>query len=69
MVLDLHNNYDNINIMLERPNNHNDEERFQNLEDSIKIDSHCIKTLDENNIDYHVIKTDDNTVEKIIELL
>jgi hypothetical protein len=56
--------------MLERPEaNHNDEERFQNLEDSIKIDSHCIKTLDENNIDYHVIKTDDNTVEKIIELL
>ena len=70
MVLDLHNNYDNINVMLERPEaNHNDEERFQNLEDSIKIDSHCIKTLNENNIDYHIIKTDDNTVEKIIELL
>ena len=28
-----------------------------------------LKTLDENNIDYHTIKTDDNTVSQILELI
>tara|TARA_R100001377_G_C3173079_1_gene103785 strand:+ start:556 stop:1101 length:546 start_codon:yes stop_codon:yes gene_type:complete len=70
MILDLHNNYNNINILLERSvGEHNDDERYQSLEDSIKIDVHCKKILDSNNIDYHTIRVDENTVTKIIKLI
>ena len=70
MIIDLHNNYDNLNILLERTEGvHNDDERYQNLEESIKIDAHCKKILDDNDIDYYTIKVDDNTVSKIIKLI
>ena len=70
LFIDLHNNYDNLNILLERTEGvHNDDERYQNLEESIKIDAHCKKILDDNDIDYYTIKVDDNTVSKIIKLI
>jgi hypothetical protein len=70
MIIDLHNKYDNINILLERSDgNHNDGERYQNLEESISIDKHCKKILDDNNIPYHTIKVDKTAVKKIIKLI
>jgi len=70
MILELHNKYDNINILLERANGvHNDEERFQNYEESLVIDDLCKKILDENNIPYHTVKVGKNTVKEILKLL
>tara|TARA_R110000803_G_scaffold37781_4_gene81558 strand:- start:23082 stop:23618 length:537 start_codon:yes stop_codon:yes gene_type:complete len=71
MILDLHNNYDNLNIVLERTvgGAHNKKERFQTLEESIAIDNHTLKTLNENNIPYYSFKVDENTVSKILELI
>jgi hypothetical protein len=70
MIIDLHNNYDNLNILLERTEGkHNDDERYQNLEESIKIDAHCKKILNDNNVDFHTIRVDGNSVDKIIELI
>lgn len=70
MIVDLHNRYDSINILLERTEgNHNDDERYQNLEESIAIDKHCKKILDDNNIPYHTIQVGKNTVKQIIKLL
>ena len=70
MILELHNKYDNINILLERANGvHNDEERFQNYEESLMIDKLCKKVLDENNIPYHTVKVGKNTVKEILKLL
>jgi len=70
MILELHNKYDNINILLERAEGvHNDDERFQNYEESLLIDDLCKKILDENNIPYHTVKVGKNTVKDIIKLL
>lgn len=70
MILDLHNKYDNINILLERAEGvHNEEERFQDYEESIAIDDFCKKILDDNNITYHTVKVGKNTVKEILKLL
>lgn len=70
MILELHNKYDNINILLERANGvHNDEERFQNYEESLMIDKLCKKILEENNLPYHTVKVGKNTVKEILKLL
>lgn len=70
MILELHNKYDNINILLERADGvHNDDERFQNYEESLLIDDLCKKILIENNIPYHTVKVGKNTVKDIIKLL
>lgn len=70
MILELHNKYDNINILLERADGvHNDDERFQNYEESLLIDDLCKKILEENNIPYHTVKVGKNTVKEIIKLL
>ena len=70
MIIDLHNNYDNLNILLERTEGkHNDDERYQNLEESIKIDAHCKKILDDNDVDYYTLRVDETTVDKIIQLI
>lgn len=70
MILDLHNKYDNINILLERAEGvHNEEERFQDYEESIAIDDFCKKILTDNNIPYHTVKVGKNTVKEILKLL
>jgi hypothetical protein len=71
MIIDLHNRYDNINILLERTNEaiHNDGERYQNLEESIAIDNHSKKILEDNNIPYHTVKVGNDTVKNIIKIL
>ena len=70
MILELHNKYDNINILLERAEGvHNEEERFQDYEESLVIDDLCKKILDENNIPYHTVKVGKNTVKEILKLL
>ncbi len=73
MVLDLHNKYDNINILLERSiknkKNYNEKERYQTLEESKRIDGYCKKVLEENTIPFHTIKVGKNTVKKILKLL
>jgi hypothetical protein len=69
-MLDLHNSYDNINILLSRSDgNHNNDERYQNLEQSLEIDYICKSVLDKNELQYHTIKVDDNSVKEIIKLL
>jgi len=70
MIVDLHKKYDNINILLERGETiHNGDERFQDFEQSIKIDNLCKKILNEHEIPYHTIKVDNNSVKKIMKLL
>jgi len=70
LVVDLHNQYDSLNILLDRGESvHNDDERFQDLEESIVIDKLCKTILDKHDIPYHTIKVDKNTVKKIMKLL
>lgn len=68
MVLDIYNQYDNINILLDRGNGkHNESERYQNLDESILLDNSIEDVLIKNNVTYHKIKVNSNTVKNIIK--
>jgi hypothetical protein len=70
MVLDIYNQYDNINILLKRSQGkHNDNERYQNLEESIVLDNVIENSLIDNNLPYHVINVNGNTVKNILKLI
>jgi deoxyadenosine/deoxycytidine kinase len=70
MVLDTFNQYDNINIVLDRADGvHNNDERYQNLEESKELDGVIENSLIENNIPFHKIKVDDDTVDDIMKLV
>ena len=70
LVLDIHNQYDSINIVLERTDgNHNDKERYQSLEESQELDNKIEETLIKHNIPYQKIKVGKNTVKEIMKLL
>jgi len=70
MVIDLHNKYDNINILLERAEgSHNEEERFQDMKQSLEIDVLCKDILNKHDIPYSTVKVGKNTVEDILKLL
>ena len=70
MVLDTFNQYDNINIVLDRADGvHNNDERYQNLEESKELDIVIENSLIENNIPFHKIKVNDDTVDNIMKLV
>lgn len=70
LVLDIHNQYDSINIVLERTDgNHNDKERYQSLEESQELDNKIEETLIKNNIPYQKVKVGKNTVKEIMKIL
>ena len=70
MVLDVFNQYDNINIVLQRADGvHNDMERYQNLEESKELDRVIEHSLIDNHIPFHSVKVGDNTVDEIIKLI
>jgi len=69
LVVDLHNQYNSINILLERGNTvYNDKERFQDLKQSIEIDELCKTILNKHNIPYHTVKVDKRAVKQILRL-
>lgn len=67
MMIEIHNNYENINYVLSRPQrSHEDEGRFHNLEDSIDIDKKIIKLLNNNKIDYNHYTIQEDTINSIL---
>jgi len=70
MVLTIFNKYDNINILLKRAEgNHNNNERYQNLEESIELDKVIKASLDNNNIPYFEVQVGENTLNEILEII
>ena len=71
MVLDTFNQYDNINIVLDRSEEgeHNEKERYQTLEMSKDLDRAIEQTLIDNNLPYTKIKVGDNTLNDILQYL
>jgi deoxyadenosine/deoxycytidine kinase len=70
MVLDIHNQYDTLNIVLKRGNGkHNDKERYQSLEESIELDNLITSTLQVNNILFIEVELNENTVDNILSIL
>tara|TARA_B110000503_G_scaffold121139_1_gene184445 strand:+ start:99 stop:641 length:543 start_codon:yes stop_codon:yes gene_type:complete len=70
MVLDIHNQYDNINILLKRgEGNHNDKERYQSLEESKLLDAEIENTLIKYNIPYISVDVNNKTLKNILKHL
>lgn len=69
-IIDLHNHYDSLNILLQRnPSMFKEEGRLQNLSESMDIDNDIVNMLDKHSIQYHKVEVNDSTIEKIIGLL
>lgn len=70
MVLDIHNQYDTLNILLKRTEGEfNEKERYQTIDESKMLDEEIEKTLVKNNIPYVTIEVGDDTVNNILKLL
>jgi deoxyadenosine/deoxycytidine kinase len=70
MVLDVHNQYDNINIVLNRTTGlHNEKERYQTLEQSMLLDIEIENTLIKHNLPYIKIDVNDDTVNQILSII
>ena len=70
MILDMHNDYDNINILLKRSEgNHNEKERYQNLEQSMEIDNLIEESLILHNIEYQTVEVGEDTLEKVYNII
>lgn len=70
-IVSLHNFYDSINIVLQRSEetDHNEQERYHNLTESIELDKTIRATLTKWGISYTEISMDKDPVQEIIKLL
>jgi hypothetical protein len=70
MMLDIHNQYDNINIFLERPEKtHESEGRFHDEKMSFDLDKKIMSILKNNNINFIKIKVNEQTINSILGLV
>jgi 2-phosphoglycerate kinase len=70
MVLDIHNQYDTLNILLKRTDGgFNEKERYQTIDESKMLDDEIEKTLITHNIPYTTIEVGDETVNNILKIL
>lgn len=70
LVLDIFNQYDNFNIVLERTDGeYNDKERYQSIEQSLVLDKKIENVLITNNISYHKVKVNEESVNYILDIL
>lgn len=69
MVIDVFNKYENINLFLERPDNFQEDGRFQNKEESLMFDSKIKSILDDNSIEYRTLQVNDLTIEFILKFV
>ena len=69
-VVDLHKQYDSLNILLERDDSMFQQDgRFQDLEESKEIDIDIRTTLEQYDIDYYAVKVNDKSIDTILSLL
>jgi ABC-type oligopeptide transport system ATPase subunit len=68
LVLDVHNNFNNINILIKRDTIYNPNGRFQNEIEAKLIDKQIMNLLKNNSIDFHEINIT-NAVEEIINII
>ena len=68
LVLDVHNNFNNINILIKRDTIYNPNGRFQNEIEAKQIDKQIMNLLKNNSIDFHEINIT-NAVEEIINII
>ena len=66
-VIKTHNTYKNFNVFLGRPDKFIGEGRVHTLEQSKEIDQAIIDLLNQFHVPYHMIQTNDETLNRILE--
>lgn len=66
MVLNIFNQYENINLFLDRPEDFQDEGRFQDYKESLEFDNKIKGILDKHSIEYKTLKVNDSTIDYIL---
>ena len=70
LIFHLHNSYDNINIVLNRPiKNFEKGGRFHDEEESMKLDSKIVSLLNDNSIPFYSVDVGENTINDILNLI
>ena len=71
LILSMNSFYSSVNIVLKRNTEgvHNEEERYQNLEDSIRLDNAIKSKLDECGVSYIEVDVNKSTVNSILEVI
>lgn len=69
LVIETFNNYNNINIFLERPTSYTCKGRNESLDEAKRIDKNILDVLDNNNIEYICIPTNEKTVDTIFKII
>jgi len=69
MVVDVFNQYDNINIFLDRPYDFQADGRFHDMDESVDYDNKIKGVLDKYDIQYHIFEVNEDTVENIKDLI
>jgi deoxyadenosine/deoxycytidine kinase len=70
MVLDIHNQYDTLNIVLKRSEGgYNQKERYQSLNESKMLDLEIENTLIKHNIPFIYVDVNDDTLKNILKYL
>jgi len=69
-IFDVYHRYDNINIFLKRPESQFENNgRFHDLDESLKIDEMILSLLDDNKIEYSTVQVDDDVINKILKII
>jgi hypothetical protein len=70
MVLDIHNQYDTLNIVLKRSEGgYNEKERYQSLNESKMLDLEIENTLIKHHIPFIYVDVNDDTLKNILKYL
>lgn len=67
LVTESFHTYDNINIVLNRPDEFQQYGRRHNREESVEIDASVAKMLKNAGVEYHVFDCDENVVDNILD--
>jgi len=69
LLMEMFNQYENVNILLTRNHPYNPVGRFQDEAGALAVDKLLVRTLEENNIPYTALPSDDTTPLEILKIL
>jgi len=67
LVRETFNRYDNVNFFLDRPEGYQEFGRTQTHEEALRLDNMILDQLEDSGASFNRVKTDDQTVDKILQ--
>jgi len=69
LIYETDQQYNNLNIFLERPDSYSEDGRAQTLEESIQKDEEIKEMLVKNDIPFHTLKTNANVANEVVDII